>query len=382
MYPGRWTVSSSMSKATTPLGLAKERIRNSGLSGRSFSSPHEVVAWHGAMQAQDYALAKWSIGQRSSGVADEDVDRALGEGTIIRTHVLRPTWHFVAAGDIRWMLALTASRVRKHLRSRWRELGLDPPTLARAESLIAGALEQDGRLTRDGVGRVLAGGGVDPSGQRLPHILLHCELESVICSGGIAGKQHTYALLDDRLPVGRRFERDDALRELVRRYLQSHGPATVKDLAWWSSLTIKDLRTALDILGSELRTQVIEGITFIALAAKSERPARGHGTHLLQAYDELLVGYTESRFFGDPRQAAARAAWRDRNLPTGVLLIDGAVAGHWRRTLKKDLVTLEVFLYDRSTPPVIRRVETAATDMGRFLGRRARVDLRPSSRRR
>jgi hypothetical protein len=326
------------------------------------------------MQAQDYGLAKWSIGQRARNVVDEEVDRALEAAAVIRTHVLRPTWHFVAVADIRWMLSLTAPRVRRHLSSRFRELGLDHQTLARCEAVIASALSGHRRLTRDELGRVLGAAGIDTSGQRLPYILLHGELEAVVCSGGLSGKRHTYALFDERVPTSPGFDHDEALVELVRRYLQSHGPATAQDLRWWSSLPMADIRNALHLLGSAVRSEVIEGTTFWLLSADTHSRRNGSRVHLLQLYDETLVGYTQSRFFGDPREAAARAAWRDRSLPSGVLLIEGGVAGHWRRMLKKDLVTLEVFLYAELSSDIVRRLETTATEMGRFLGRQATVE--------
>lgn len=357
-------------------------MRNSGLTGERFKSPDEVVAWHGAMQAQEYGLAKWSIGQRAHDVVDEDVDQALAAATVVRTHVLRPTWHFVAAPDIRWILSLTAPRVRRHLASRFRELGLDHQTLARCESAIASALAENRRLTREEVGSVLVAAEIDPSGQRLPFILLHSELEAVICSGGLSGKRHTYALFDEHVPTSPRFDHEEALVELVRRYLQSHGPATARDLRWWSSLPMADIRNALHLLGSTVRSEVIEGTKFWLLSADTRSGRSGSRVHLLQLYDETLVGYTESRFFGDPREAAARAAWRDRSLPSGVLLIQGGVAGHWRRTVKKELVTLEVFLYDELSSAIGQRLEAAAAEMGRFLGRPAGVEFRSLPRRR
>jgi hypothetical protein len=362
--------------------VGRRRLRNSGLTSRRFRSADEVVAWHGAMQAQEYGLAKWSIGQRARGVVDNDVDRALDAGAMIRTHVLRPTWHFVAAPDIRWMLALTAPRVRRHRASRFRELGLDHRTLARCETVIASALAGDRRLTRQELEDVLATAGIDTSDQRLPYILLHGELEAVVCSGGLSGKRHTYALFDERVPTGPRIHHDEALLELVRRYLQSHGPATEQDLRWWSSLPLTDIRNALHQLGSDVRSEVIEGATFWLLADGTRSPRGENGVHFLQPYDETLVGYTHSRFFGDPRAQAAREAWRDRSLPTGMLLIDGGVAGHWRRTVKKDLLTVEIFHYEKLASAMRHRLETAAAEMGRFLGRPAGVELRLLARRR
>lgn len=356
------------------LEIARRRMRNSRLTCTSFDAPDEVVRWHGAMQAQDYGPAKWSIGQRATNLVDEDLDRALAAGSIVRTHVLRPTWHFVARDDIRWLLALTGPRVHQHNRPRYRELGLDEPTLARCEALIVSALEGENHLTRGEIADILDDARIDRSGQRLAHILMHCELKAAICSGGIAGKQQTYALLDERVPDNRRFDRDEALVELTRRYLTSHGPATVQDLRWWSSLTVADIKKALDMLGSAVQSETIDEITLWSMASDGNRPPSGRGVHLLQAYDEFVVGYAESRYFGDPREAAARAAWRDRSLPNGVVLLHGGVAGHWRRATEKDSIRVEVLVYEEPKPGDARALDAAAGLLGRFSGGQVTVE--------
>lgn len=346
----------------------KRRLRNSRLSGDTFTTPEEVVHWHGAMQAQDYGPTKWSVGQRATKLSDEDLDAALDSGAIVRTHVLRPTWHFVAREDIRWLLALTGPRVQRSTAGRYRELGLDARTLGRCETRIASALQGGDPLTRDEIGGVLDAAKIDRSGQRLPHILMHLELEAVIGSGPRVGKKHTYALLDERAPRGGRFDRDEALVELTRRYLASHGPATVADLRWWSSLTAGDIKAALANLGSKVQSETIEGITFWFLSDISGSPGRARSADLLQTYDELIVGYTESRFFADPVGPEARAAWRERRLPTGVLLLNGKLGGHWKRTIGKGRIDVEVVTYDEPKPAQTRAIEITANRLGTFLG--------------
>ena len=298
----------------TSSDIPRRRLRNSRLTGSRFESVEDVVRWHGAMQAQDCGPAKWSIGQRASGLADAGVDEALERGRIVRTHVLRPTWHLVAAEDVRWMLALTGPRVARATAGRFRGLGLDVRTLSRCETLIAKALTGRNKLTRRELGQVLVGARIDVEGQRLPHILMHLELEAVICSGGFASKQHTYGLLDEQVARSRPLARDDAVEELTRRYLTSHGPATVKDLGWWSSLTLSDLKKALSAL--DVESETVEGVTLWSVAGAS-RPRPARVARLLQTYDEYIVGYTESRFLGDPRADSARAAWQDRRVPPG-----------------------------------------------------------------
>lgn len=356
--------------------LTGRRMGSSRLTGTPFDDAGDVVRWHGAMQAQDFGPAKWSIAQRSRRLQDPDIDLALAAGSILRTHVMRPTWHFVAPDDVRWLLALTGPRVQQHNAPRCRQLGLDGKTFARAEDLIASALEGGRHLTRAALSRVLRDGGVDASGQRMPYLLMHCELEALICSGPLDGKQQTYALLDERVPKNPPLDRDQALLELVRRYLGSHGPATVRDLRWWSSLTVADIESALSMLGSEVEHRTVEGLTVWWLAIEAARPPRGRRAHLLQAYDEVIVGYAESRFLGDPLADHARAAWKNRTLPSGVVLMGSRVCGHWRRKAAKDSVAVEIVTYEGLQPRDVRAIERAVARLGRFLARPLTVEIR------
>ena len=352
-------------------------MRNSRLTGTRFPTPDEAVGWHLAMQAQEYGPAKWSIGQRSKGLTDKDIDEALAAGSIIRTHVLRPTWHFVARGDLRWLLALSGPRVQRGNAGRYRELGLDARILARSEEALVAALQGGNRLTRKELAAVLDDSGIDPSGQRMPYLLIHSELDGVIGSGGLAGKQHTYALLDELIATAGWFDRDDALVELVRRYLTSHGPASVKDMSWWSGLTMTDLRKGLEHLGSEeVRSETLDGMVLWSIASDDSPPPAARGAHLLQTYDELVVGFTESRFFGDPAGEKARAAWGDRTFPSGLLLLNGRVGGHWRRTIERGSIQVEVHLYEDPKRGEAKAVEAAVEDLGRFFDLPVTLDVR------
>jgi Winged helix DNA-binding domain len=351
-------------------------MRNSHLTAEPFRSPDETVRAHLAMQAQDYAPAKWSIGQRSAGVTHEDVDRAVAEGSIIRTHVLRPTWHFVAADDLPWLMALSGPRVQQGNARRYGEVGLDARTRARCERVIAKALAGGARLTRDQLGEALDAAGIDRAGQRMPYILTHCELQAVIGSGGLAGKQQTYMLLEGRVPATKTFDRDEALVELTRRYLSSHGPASVKDLSWWSGLTMKDLRAVLASLEDEVRTENVEGLDLWSLAGDHGGPSPARGVHLLQTYDEIVVGYSESRFLGDPANERARAAWFDRNFPSGVFLLNGRIGGHWRRRTEPKRILVEVVLYEEAKRGHRNAVQKSVDELGAFFGRPVELTIR------
>lgn len=357
------------------LDIARLRMQNSGLGG-SFAGAVDVVSSHVAMQSQDYGPATWSIAQRAPGVTSDDIEQAIADGSIIRTHVLRPTWHFVAREDARWLLALTGPRVQQSMARRRRELGLDTETRARARAAIVDALEGGTALTRDEIAKLLESRGIDPAGQRLPHLLMDCELEAVICSGGRAGRHQTYALANERLPGRRPFDRDEAVVHLVRRYLDSHAPATVHDLSWWSSLTIGDIRRALDHLSPDVENRTVDGLELWSMTSTAEpADSSGKGGHLLQTYDELIVGYTRSRFFGDPRAEQARAGWKNRTLPTGLVLLDARIGGHWRRTTTKTAVKVEVLLYDEPTRSHRTALEEAASKLADFVGLRLELQI-------
>ena len=305
------------------------------------------------------------------------MDAALTEGTIVRTHVLRPTWHFVARDDIRWLLALSGPRVQQGNAGRNRQLGLDARTLTRAEKVVTSILEGGNRLTRDELATELDRRKLDRGGQRMPYLLMHCELVGLIGSSGRKGKQHTYALLDERVPADpRQLDRDDALAELVRRYLGSHGPATVKDMSWWSGLTMTDVRHAIDVLGDEVARDDVDGLSFVSASSeRSVRPPAVGGAHLLQTYDELVVGYTESRFHGDAVGDLAREAWNDRTYPTGVFLLHGRVFGHWRRTLDAKRIRVAIHTYADATAADERALGSATKRFGRFVGLPVEVEI-------
>src|SRR5262245_32836995 len=167
--------SSACEGADVPLDIARTRLRNQRLIGKPFATPEEVVGWLGAVQAQDYAGAKWAVAQRTSGCRDADVEQACQDGRILRTHVLRPTWHFVLPVDIRWMLALTAPRVRARMAPYDRKLALDDDVFHRSQRVLAHALAGGRALTREELGRALAEAGIEASGQRLGHIMMRAE---------------------------------------------------------------------------------------------------------------------------------------------------------------------------------------------------------------
>ena len=332
------------SALTTELG--RRRLLNQRLAGSPLESAEAVVGWLGAVQAQEYAYAKWSVGQRASGVGDSRLDGLLADGRIVRTHVLRPTWHFVRAEDLRWMMALSGPRVEARNRHRYESLGLDEATLGRSRDAIRQGLSGGRRLTRPQIGALLTASGIDVSQpQRREHIVMHAELNLVLCSGGLDGRQHTYALVDELVPAAAPLSEDEALGELTRRYFTGHGPSTIPDFCWWSGLKVSEAGRGLALVGPELATFAIDGVTYWTAddpasgPAAGERPSERRTAHLLQAFDELVVGYQRTR-----------TVPLDPNSLAHPIVVDGAMVGRWRREARGGRVTVEAQLVADLSP--------------------------------
>jgi len=348
---------------TEPTSIALQRLAQQRLTQNPFETPAEVVRWLGAVQAQEYEDAKWSLGMRLTGATDEVVERAIDEGAILRTHAMRPTWHFVAPEDIRWLQALTGPRVHRQSGSVYRQNGLDEPLRQRCTEIIAGALAGHRYLTRAELAAELAAAGIEAHGQRLAYIVMHAELEAIICSGPRRGKQFTYALLEERAPHAPEMAREEALVELMRRFFIGHGPATEHDMAWWSGLTLGDVRLGLELAGPEMAHIEDDGQRYWFSAAHPPVAVPTGEAFLLPTYDEFLLGYTAA----------------DRMRVTGVpalevmqffstIVIGGQVRGSWRRTFDKGTVNVEVAPFQPFTAGEEQAVVAGVERYAAFLG--------------
>ncbi len=355
-----------MSSSLTHLDIPHWRLHNQHIAGLPFEKPEDVVAWLGAVQAQDYAGAKWAVGQRTSGCTDADLDRLLADGTILRTHILRPTWHLVMPADIRWMLALTAPRIHAAMAHMYRQVELDQALFARSQAVLAKALQGGQRLTRAELLAVLQQAGlIGAHNERLTYLLLHAELDGLICSGGLRGKQHTYALLAERSPQSRTLTRDESLAELARRYFRSHGPATVKDYVWWSGLTMMDARAGLDMVKSQLGHAEVDGQTYwFSDTAPSLRESPT--AYWLPNYDEYVVGYADRRAIFDPSHTPKLDS-RANPLFNYVIVLDGQIVGTWKRLFRKNTVVLILSLFTALSDPETQAILGAANRYALFL---------------
>jgi hypothetical protein len=364
------------------------RLRAQRLTGALCATPEEAVGLLLGVQAQDFGPAKWAIGVRVGEATDASVEEAFAAGRILRTHVLRPTWHFVLPADLRWLLTATAPRVRARDARRHAQLGLDEATLRRAAEVFAATLRGGHAQTRAGLAAALEDAGVSAAGQRLPYLLMTAELDALICSGPRDGKQHTYMLLDERAPAAAGLSRDAALAELAARFFAGHGPATAKDLAWWASLTLAEARAGIERAADRLQSREVDGMTLwtgvgqraAALAAGAEDPADGPEpvVRLIQGYDEFVMGYSETKGL----LARPGSSWVAATPPVGrlVILLDGRVGGFWRRTMEKARVVIEAELIDDWSAPARSALHAEAARYAAFLGLRAELRLveRPS----
>jgi hypothetical protein len=348
------------------LKIIDQRLSNLHLTRRTLKKPAEIVARLGAVQAQDYAAAKWALGLRSQNATDEDVERAVAEGEILRTHVLRPTWHFVAPADIRWMLALTAPRVRAASAFAYRTLELDHAIFRRSNAALAKALRGGKQLTRAELSSVIRRAGLNTDPLRTIHLLMWAELDGIICSGARRGKQFTYALLDERVLQTRKLERDEALPELARRYFTSRGPATLQDFVWWSGLTMADARAGIEAIEPQLARETVDGRTYWFAGAAPAKGGSG-AAYLLPNYDEYVVSYTDRSAIFDSVHAEKLDS-RNNPLFQHTILINGRIAGTWKRELKKDAVMIELNPFAPPGKVAKQAMTKAAKRYANFIG--------------
>lgn len=327
----------------------------------------DVVRALGAVQSQDFPGACWAIGMRSTGVTEGDIQRAFDAGEILRTHVLRPTWHFVPAEDLAWMQQLTGPRVGALLASSNGALGLTPDIYRRSGLVIERALMEQPYLTRTQLKVALDRAGINAEGtQRLAHLVMQAEVDGLICSGPRIGKHFTYALLSTRAPSPRQLDGDEALAELTRRYFASRAPATVQDFSWWSGLTVSRCRSGVQLLGRALEPLSIDGVQYHVPPDFQLPRAANTSVHLLPNYDELFIGYRD-------RSAIAQRL-QSTGLVTGgsalighVVTVGGQLVGGWKRVTRSGRTTVDLALQASLTRTERTRLDARIAQLEVFL---------------
>ncbi|MBV9892712.1 MAG: AlkZ family DNA glycosylase [Chloroflexi bacterium] len=347
--------------------LLRMRLANQHLSSAQLDDPAQLVAHLGAVQSQDYAAAKWAIGQRLRDATDASVEAAYADGTILRTHVLRPTWHFVVPQDIRWMLQLTGARIKAAMRNYARSMYLDETYFVRASSAIVRALEGGRSLTRTELGAALRDADVQVDDNfLLGQFLLRAEVDGIVISGPPRGRQHTWALLEERVPSVPALRRDEAVAELAWRYFNSHGPAVVQDCSWWSALPMADIKRGLEDNRHRLVSETIDDRTYW-FAPESRNPAGAESTtvHLLPNFDEYTVAYRARELYFDPD--LNRTGNPRYDVPFGDAIVAcGRVVGRWKRTPRHG-GAVESTWWIEPTPAMQRDLDYAASRYAAFV---------------
>ena len=319
-----------------------------------------------AMQAQDYAGALWSIGLRTASATRAGIEAIHETGAFVRSWPMRGTLHFVAADDLPWMLSLTGERMVRAAEGRRRQLELDGGQFDRAERIARERMAGATTVSRAELLAAFELGGLPTAGQRGVHILGQLAQTAVIVLVG----QNEWALLEHRVPSPRTLERADALREFALRYFSSHGPATVHDFAWWSSLTLGDARAGLAAAREQLDELEVDGTSYYLRPGLE--PAAG-AVRLLAGFDEYLLGYSD-------RSAPLAGAHSSVIVPGGngmflsTVIVNGEVVGSWRRTQRTKRVEVETMPFDTFGATTRAGIATAARRYGRFLGVPVTVD--------
>jgi hypothetical protein len=323
----------------TPHDIRHIRLINQQIANSNFDNPTEVVRWMGALQAQDYAMSKWAVGVRLPNATDLQIEAAIDAGKIIRTHIMRPTWHIVAAEDIRWLLELTAPNLDKAAGTYYRKLGLDAAILKKNNAFIAQLLRNGNELTREEIKTACEKQSIVPHGL----LMYKAEIDRIVCNGAMRGKQFTYALFDEKVPPSAVIPKDEALARLTNRYFLSHAPATLKDFCWWSGLSVGDAKKGIEMVKSDFISETIGTETYYFHAAHTNTKGSENALHLLPAFDEFLISYRDrTASIGLENQSKA---FTSNGIFRPVIVWNGQVIGTWKKAIKSKQLNITTDLF-------------------------------------
>jgi hypothetical protein len=356
--------------------IAIRRLWAQGLAEPKFQAAGEVVNWLGAVQAQEYPGGSWTIGMRLPGSTTADIEAAVADKSVVRVFFMRGTIHFVPGADIRWMLPLVAERVRRllHTTAKYNKTGLEEADFLKAKDVLAKAMQGNAPLIRDEIKQAMIEGGIKTSSNGYMFLLQRAQIDGLVCYGAHRGKQQTFTLLDEWVPPASILDREAGLAEFARRYFVSHGPATLHDYANWAGLPMADARAGLDANRAALREDVIDGTAYYSALDAVDAPLpQSPSAHLLQMYDEFFLGYKDRTASIDP---AYQERWSAQDPLFGAgIIIDGRMAGTWRRVLKAKTITYTFDFFEPLSDAQHQAVLDAAWRYADFLGLEAVFDM-------
>lgn len=356
--------------------ISNTRLASQQIADTLFKTPREIVSWMGAMQAQDYIMAKWAVGVRLKNPSEKIVEEAIDKGEILRTHLLRPTWHFVSPDDIYWMTKLTAAKIKTSFKSRHKQMEITDSILKKTLGIIEKELADGVSLTRNDLAQKFRNKGIKTDENRLSHILFCAEFETVICSGPIKENRPTYSLLSYRVPKKKELGREESLAELAKRYFTSHAPATIQDFSWWSNLSLTEIRRAVDSIKSDFISEDTDAGKYLIPGSFSWDINPKSSVHLLPAYDEFLISYRD-------RSHSLHATHNKKTISANgiffpVVVINGQVSGLWQRTIQKNKLIVKVNTFGEQGKTIKRQIEKKAKEYGKFLDKETTVTFKVS----
>jgi hypothetical protein len=345
--------------------ISNARLISQKIAVPEFNTAKEIVSWMGAIQAQDYSMAKWAIGARLSDSSDKNIERAIDKGEIIRIHVLRPTWHFISADDVYWMLKLSSAKIKSSFKSRHKELGLSESIITKTRDIIEKTLSNGLSLTRNELTNEFHKAKIKTDGNRMSHILFRAEMDGTICSGPTINNKQTYSLLYERVQHKKELSRDESLAELAKRYFISRCPATLQDFIWWSNLSVTDARKAIDSVKSDFIVEIIGSRKYWIPNSFSGAGPGKTSVHLLPAYDEFLISYRDRS--SSLSLIHNKKTVSDNGIFHPTIIVNGQVAGLWKRSIQKNKVIVEFDFFKSPGKSTKRLIDKKATLFGQFL---------------
>lgn len=346
--------------------ILTNRLLNLGLVHKKFTSVSDAVKYFGAIQAQDYNAVKWALGLRIPNMDESQIEKAIEDENLIRTHVLRPTWHLVHKNDIRWLLDLTADRVKQVMASQLKKLNISENDLKSSFKVIEESLVEDVELTGNELGKKIVESNPDVKKSQIQLILLYAELDQLICNGNNQEKHTNYTLFECKVPKGKVMEQEKAIEELETRYFTSHGPATAQDFARWSGLTISDTKNAIQTLKERGKNELLEeeGLFYFNELIEANLD---HCNYLLPRFDEYFNGYKEKRLF----LKEYNVSWEP--LGKNVLIYKGQIIGNWKRKLTKNEVMIDYKFLFETNNFIKNSLENSTRDYAGFLNKKLKI---------
>jgi len=350
------------------------RFKNQQLAGSKFNTAKDIAGWMGALQAQDFKMSKWAFGIRLIDSKEATINKAIDSGEIIRTHLLRPTWHFASSKDVLWILELSTAQIKVSVKFRDKQLGLSETIFGKSNSVIEKSFRNGKHLTREELISQLIRANINVADNRASHLLLRAEMDRIICSGRLKDGKQTYTLLSEWVTKTKPFYRDEALKELAQRFFTSRGPATLQDFSWWSGLSSNDAKLALEFVKADLLSERIENQTYWFANSFVDMTLDKDEVFMLPAYDEFIICYkdrTASLSFLNQKKAVS-----NNGIFYPTIVRKGQVIGTWKHISKKEKVALELNLFDRTEIEKDIDISRASAKYAKFIGKEAEYTLR------